>query len=332
MKSFKLTWLPALLVIAAMASSTSAQSLNFNFASDDPVDTGSTLLATDVAGVVPAANWNNLAGAGGTNGVPLTLSTGAASGATVTWSSPNTWRSGTVATVTGNNAFPVGPNRTMLTGYLDSNDQATGGVTVTVSDIDATLRSPAYDVYVYFVSDSNANRGGAYTLNDGVSSTLKYGSTQGSPAAFQEDPGTDADLSIDGNYLRFRGLTGTSFTLTSDATLTTPNGFRAPVNAIQIVGGVSVGPPGVGDVNEDGFTNLTDYNIIKTNFFRTTGVSRTLGDLNLDGRVNLSDYTLWRNAVPLSEAAGLGIPEPGSIALALLAAAAFGKLRRRIGR
>ena len=42
--------------------------------------------------------------------------------------------------------------------------------------------------------------------------------------------------------------TGSSFTLTSLTTLTTPNGFRAPINAIQIVGGVSLAP-GPGDVN-----------------------------------------------------------------------------------
>jgi hypothetical protein len=55
------------------------------------------------------------------------------------------------------------------------------------------------------------------------------------PAAHLEDPGTDADLSLDGTYLRFRGLTGASFSIASNTELTTPNGFRAPINAIQIV-------------------------------------------------------------------------------------------------
>jgi hypothetical protein len=50
------------------------------------------------------------------------------------------------------------------------------------------------------------------------------------------------NLSQDGNYLRFIGLKGTSFTLTTDTTLTTPNGFRAPINAIQIVPTPEFGP------------------------------------------------------------------------------------------
>ena len=64
---------------------------------------------------------------------------------------------------------------------------------------------------------------------------VKFGSTMANPTGFVEDPGTDADLSIDGTYLRFSNLTAPSFTLTSNTELTTPNGFRAPVNAIQIV-------------------------------------------------------------------------------------------------
>jgi hypothetical protein len=325
----------AALTIGAAASTASAQSLGLNFASDDPSGEGGSALAdSDVAGVVPAPHWNNLQFSNGSQGGLFynNAGTAVASNVNVTWSSPNTWRSGTVATVTGNNAFPVGPNRTLLTGYLDSTDQSDGGVSITISGIDAALRSPAYDVYVYFVSDSNANRGGAYTLADGTSSTIKYGSTQGSPSTFLEDPGTDQDLSVDGNYLRFRGLTATSFTLTTDASLTNPNGFRAPVNAIQIVGGVPIGPPGPGDVNEDLVTNTADYNIIKANFWKTTGVTRQTGDLNQDGRVSLADYLLWRNNVPLSgPTSGVGVPEPGSVALAVAAAAALALAARRRG-
>jgi hypothetical protein len=320
-----------LLLVAALLAwmtptSASAQSLGLNFAADDPDTATSSLNPTDVAGVVPAANWNNLFGASGNatglvynnNGSPVN------SGVTVNWSSPNTWRAG------GNNAFPAGPNKNLTSGYLDSTDQTDAGrSSVEVLSIDAALRSPAYDVYVYFVSDSNANRGGGYTLNDGNQTILKYGSTMGSPTGLVEDPGADADNSVDGTYLRFRGLTGTSFTLTGDATLTTPNGFRAPINAIQIVGGVPIAP-GPGDVNEDGATNIADFNIIKANFFKNTGALRTEGDLTADGRVDLQDYRIWRNIVPASVAEGLGVPEPSSLTLGALGAfAALGAARRR---
>ena len=223
------------------ASSLLAQSpsLGVNFASTDPNATDASLLPEESAGVVPHANWNNLTGASGAaeSGLVYDLDgTATASSASVTWSSPNTWRSG------GNNAFPAGPDRKLLTGYLDTGNTAATGISITLNNIDSVFTSGAYDVYVYFVSDSTANRGGAYTINDGNGAIVKYGSTMGAPAEFVEDPGTDANLSADGNYLRFSGLTGSSFTLTTDTTLTTPNGFRAPINAIQIVPTPQFGP------------------------------------------------------------------------------------------
>lgn len=311
-----------------LATTASAQSLGLNFAADDPDTVSSSLNPTDVAGVVPAANWNNLFGATGTEVTGLNYNnagTPVASGVSLTWTSPNTWRSG------GNNAFPAGPNHVLTSGYLDTNNLATGGITISVSNLDAVFTAPAYDVYVYFVSDSNGDRGGGYTLNDGNSSVTKFGSTMGSPTGFVEDPGTDVGNTADGTYLRFRGFTGESFTLTSDTTLTTPNGFRAPINAIQIIGGVPVAPA-PGDVNEDGATNIADYNIIKGNFFLATGATRVMGDLSLDGRVDLADYAIWRNNVPAAIAAGTGVPEPSSMALAFGAAAILARMARRARR
>lgn len=304
----------------------SAQNIGIKFASDDAGTETSTLNPTDIAGVIPAANWNNLPGPTGTDVGSLVYNNASnaatPSGITVTWTSPNTWRS-----TTGNNMFPAGPNRVLTNGYLDSNNTAAGGVMITVNGVDAALRAPAYDVYVYFVGDSGANRGGGYTVTSGAQTLLKYGSSMGNPTTFVEDPGTDQDLSVDGNYLRFRGITGASFTLTSNTEQTNPNGFRAPVNAIQIV--KSTLAPGPGDVNEDGLTNINDYNIIKTNFFKTTGVTRLLGDLNLDGRVGLEDFTLWRNNVPAAVASQAAVPEPGSAALALSGAALLVRTWRR---
>jgi hypothetical protein len=223
-------------VVAALSQATAfGVELGLNFAATDPDAATSSLNAADVAGVVPQANWNNLTGATGANVGVLNYNNGGAavaSTASVTWSSPNTWRSG------ANNAIPAGPNRVLTSGYLDSTDTSAGGASVTVSNIDAALRSPGYNVYVYFVSDSPADRGGGYTINDGSGAQVKYGSTLATPASFIEDPGTDADASLDGTHLVFRNLTGASFTLTSDATLVTVgagNGFRAPINAIQIV-------------------------------------------------------------------------------------------------
>ncbi len=228
MKNFN-RWLIAGLLTTIIPASTSAQSLGLNFAATDPNAATSSLAASDVAGVVPAANWNNLLLNTGSSGSLVYSDGSAAAGVSVTWSSPNTWRSG------GNNAFPVGPDRILTSGYLDTGNTAENGISITVGSLAPGFTSSGYNVYVYFVSDSGADRGGGYTINDGLVNILKYGSTMASPSSFIEDPGTDVDNSIDGTYLAFLGLTGGSFTLTSDATLTTPNGFRAPINAIQIV-------------------------------------------------------------------------------------------------
>ena len=213
--------------------------LGLKFAATDPDAATSSLQAGEVAGVVPQANWNNLTGATGTgvgNLVYDTAGSSSPSAATVTWSAPNTWRSG------ANNGFPDSPDRKLLSGYLDTGNTATTGANITVNNLDAAFTSGGYDVYVYFLSDSSANRGGGYTINDGTKTVLKYGSTLGTPSTFVEDPGTDQNLSLDGNYLKFTQLTGSSFTLKSDTTLTTPNGTRAPINAIQIVPTAHFGP------------------------------------------------------------------------------------------
>ena len=143
-----------------------------------------TLLPTDIAGVVPQMNWNNFTLNNGASVPPIIQDNGAASTATVSWTSPNTWRSG------GNSAFAAGSaDRKLMSGYLDTLDTSVGGVSITVNNIDAALRTPAYDVYVYFLGDSNeARRGGGYTINDGSGPVTKFGSTMGIPSAHVEDP------------------------------------------------------------------------------------------------------------------------------------------------
>ena len=211
-----------------------------------------------------------------------------------------------------------------MSGYLDSNNTAAGGVNLTVSNIDAALRSTPYDVYVYFVSDSNANRGGGYTLTpEGGTPILKYGSTLGSPASHIEDPGTDADITIDGTYLRFTGLTAPSFTIVSNTEQTTPNGFRAPINAIQISRAVD------GDVNGDRVVNLADFHLIRGNLFKT-GQSRVQGDLvGGNNLVDFGDYRAWKAAAPPGLAASVSLtPEPSALLLFAIGAASVALGRR----
>jgi hypothetical protein len=321
--------LPAFVLLAALAPATSsAQVLGLNFAATDPSDAAATLLPTETAGYYPQNNWNNLTGATGTGVGGLVVrnanGTSTPSSATVTWTSPNTWRSVDAATTGGNNAFPPGPDRKLLTGYLDTTDQTAGAAVVTVNNIDASLRTLKYDVLVYFVSDSNANRGGSYVVNDGTTSVTRWGSTMGSPSAYVEDPGTDQNLSVDGNVMRIPGLSGANFTLTANASLSNPNGFRAPINAIQIV-------PWNGDADGNGSTNLLDYDLIRLNMEKATASRFTGGDLTGDAFVNLNDFRMWsRVANPSDLAAALGVPEPSTVALAGLGALALLRRRRRV--
>jgi hypothetical protein len=306
--------------------------LGLKFAATDPDAATSSLAPEETAGVVPQANWNNLTGPTGTGVTGLSYDNGGtatASSATVTWTSPNTWRSG------ANNAFPDGPDRKLVSGYLDTGNAANNGVTITVNNLDAAFTGVAYDVYVYFVSDSNANRGGAYTVNDGITNVVKYGSTMGTPTTFVEDPGTDQNLSLDGNYLVFRRLKGSSFTLKTDTTLTNPNGTRAPVNAIQIVPSRVFGPEFVTQpspvmlyagrtatftVNVDGFPAITSVKWQKdgadiTDGGRISGATTT--NLVITGvtAADLGNYTLVATSsrgTTTSDAANLSITTPAN--------------------
>jgi hypothetical protein len=135
----------------------------------------------------------------------------------------------------------------------------------------------------------------------------------GSPSAYVQDPGTDVDNSLDGNYLRYRGLSGSALTITTDASLTSPNGFRAPINAVEIVA-TNVGP---GDADENGVVDINDYNLIRGNL-ETSVAFYTNGDVDGNGYVDLNDFALWRDVAPLSAlvAAGLAVPEPSTAVLA----------------
>ena len=306
-----------------------AQSLGLNFAATDPNVATSSLDPAETAGVIAQPNWNNLTGPTGSDVGSLVYDnngTAVPSTATVTWTSPNTWRSG------GNNQLPAGPQRKLMSGYIDTGNTAATAVSVTVSNIDAALRAQPYDVYVYFVSDSGGNRGGGYTLNDGVQNIVKYGSTMATPTMHVEDPGTDVDISLDGTYLKFSGLTGSSFTVTGDATLTTPNGFRAPINAIQISR-----PVVPGDVNGDGNVDIADFHVIRSNLFKTNQ-ARFQGNLvGSDSVVDFADYREWKRLAPAAAVAAsiellANVPEPGSAMLLLLGGSLAACARRRARR
>jgi MYXO-CTERM domain-containing protein len=216
----KILLFPAAFTSLLACASLNAAILSINFGTDRA---DATLLPTDSTGVVPAANWNNEAGAVG-GPAAVVDSNGAATTATVQWSSQlGTWATSGLGEE--NNGF-AGADRTMMMGYLDTDARAT---TVTVVGLGPEFTGPGYDVYVYALGGVASGRGGDYTI---TGQTL-IGDSDSFPSTFNQDLGVDHNDV--GNYLVFRGLSDPDFTLSAVGTTPVGGTVRAPINGIQIV-------------------------------------------------------------------------------------------------
>ena len=176
------------------------------------------LSAAEIAGFVPAANWNNGGGAGGSLSL-LADNLGVLTGASASWVSDGSW------------SLPIteSPGNTrMMEGYLDT-PKGSDTVTVTVTGLPASLTARGYDVYVYTDGDNgSASRTGSYTIGSTTLTATDLPQTNFSGTF------TQATNSA-GNYLKFVNVGGASFTLKATPGATSDGIARAPVNAIQIV-------------------------------------------------------------------------------------------------
>src|SRR5450432_272806 len=183
------------------------------------------MAATETAGVKPAMNWNGASSNMGTLG-NLLEADGTVTAASVTWSSPP------LASSPGEwmNVYPDAPgNARMMNGYLDP-PSPTMRATITVSGLPGAITAGGYDVYGYMAGDIPFASVRTYKYTIGAT-TFTVSQTGPSPATF---PGfTLAPAGGAGNYVIFRNVTGSSFTLT--ATPGTGTQTRAPVNGLQIV-------------------------------------------------------------------------------------------------
>jgi hypothetical protein len=272
--SITLGLLAAMLLGAVSVSATpTGYSIGLNFDATEPNAPGS-LAVGDRAGVpdVRQRNWNNLADASGANAeIIVADNNDAATNTTVTveWTSAGIWSN------TGrgeeNNGFPTGPDRVLMTGYLDTGNATT--TAITIRSIPSDLTAAGYDLFIYAMGGV-AGRGGGYRiLNADTSAVIrdyKLGDTGTNPSTFIEDPGishTDT-----GNYLVFRSLAAANITI--EATTADGQGFggtpRAPVNAVQLVksaglltiGAISGTPIGFTVAVEDSLTTTLDTNSI----------------------------------------------------------------------
>ncbi len=203
----------AILDVASATGSGSVISIDF-------VGEDVAMASTEVAGVVAEPNWNDASGAASTAPIALVNAAGAATTATVAWSSNNVWE--TPITDQPGNAR-------MMKGYLDTGSTST--TTVTVAGLPAS--SGGYQVYVYADGDNaSATRTGIYTISGAGITTTTIDLTDAANTNFS-GTFTLANNSV-GNYVVFT-INAAGFTISATGGAATDGFPRAPINGIQIV-------------------------------------------------------------------------------------------------
>ena len=188
---------------AALVPCSQATLISVNFQGGRDPGTGPDVTGT--AGYVPAGNWNNATGLSGASS-DLTDSNGANSGASISWSTFNTWDL--------QNGDGNGGDRDMMSGYLDNFN---GNVTV------SNVPYERYNVYVYF-NRGVANSYTGITAGDGVTTETLYGKDNGNSFAVNgfllstDDSVTtdDATWTVS-NVMQFSDFTGSTLTITPPA-------------------------------------------------------------------------------------------------------------------
>lgn len=140
MRNMKMIWTLAFVAVLALALPANAAMIGANFIGNA---SGSSLATTDVAGVVPQDDWNNMAG---TNAAPVVLNddTGAATTATLTWSSL-----GTSSVKTAHGTYnPTTGTEKLMNGFIFGGGNSTI-VTVTVGSIPVEYQASGYEAYIY---------------------------------------------------------------------------------------------------------------------------------------------------------------------------------------
>ena len=204
--------LAALLVILA-ATSQAAAVVSWN------VDANGTITgANQVAGVVPAANWNDSwleNGNTGSFGNPITINdlidnSGAATTVDVTYVSWNFWS--VQGSTPGQDADGT-YNRNLLNGYLNAGPAGWNPPVAYSSVALSEIPYAQYDLYVYFNADVAGRTG---TINDGTTtydfSTLAGPSVSGANAVFTQTTSTAGNYP-GADYAVFSGLSGSTQTL-----------------------------------------------------------------------------------------------------------------------
>jgi hypothetical protein len=224
-----------------------SSSQTVNGISIDFVGLGTTAMgSSEVAGVVALSDWNLAVGASNPSPLSLMDQTGAATTATVTWTSDDVWDQ-PIADQPG--------NFRMMKGYLDNGLQDT--TTVTVKGLPSSPNG--YNIYVYAEGASNnSSNTGIYQISGAGITTSSVALTYNSNF---NGTFTQATASSPiGNYVELTIPNVAGFTLSAIPSTASSGYKRAPVNGMQIV---PITPPN------------PDFNISATPSANTVGLSST---------------------------------------------------------
>ena len=208
-----------------LAATSLAQSIGVSFAGDNTGGTAVQITSAQTAGIFPQSNWNAATGGEGTVS-GLVDSTGSATGASVTWSSPNVW-GGTGAT---------SDEEALVNGWLD--DGGGTGNSVQISGIPFS----DYDVYVYGSSDGG-NEGRGLTVNVNGTSHFSGGefTTLSANGSFFNGHVNSASTNADPTYTMVTDVAGATLSIIGardQAGPALPGGstdYRAAVSGVQVL-------------------------------------------------------------------------------------------------
>ena len=178
-------------------------SINFNSGNGTVSGTG---------GLVLADNWNNLTGANSSESFSLNKSDGTSSGASVTWTSSNTWSWG-------------GSTNDWMKGYLDDGGS---GVSIEIADIPYEN----YNVIIYQATDQGA--GGSFYTPSVNGTYYSWDGSQTGNSAFQYGATRNPSAILGVNTMYLKGFTSNSLSIQGNVR-GYGSSIRSCISAIQIV-------------------------------------------------------------------------------------------------
>jgi hypothetical protein len=186
----------------------------------------SMMLSPNEPAGVDAINWNNVEGEVGVfsglvqdiNGVAVLTEASVQWQARTASSNP----AGTTGFVPGTGDF------LLMSDYLDQDPVQSTPTFVQILNIPVDMAAVGYDVIIYTLT-TVPNLGGTYEVN-GLNPTFVL--PGGNGVAFGPDFVQATPRDPIGNYVVFKGLSGTAVTITA---INMPGGGKAPINGVQIV-------------------------------------------------------------------------------------------------